>query len=333
MIRRTVPTVLASLALLSTVLGSFSCSGKSSQTQTLRLGTLSLETCTLIFVAEEQGYFQANDLVVETKYYDTGLGALNALLAGEVDLAVPVGEYAMVGKVIDGEAIQTIGAIGKTDYQMIVGRKDRGIGAIADLKGKTIGVISKTQEEFYLTRFLELNGIKREEVHLASVTLTNSVDSLVNGEVDAVILVPPYTQAARDELGGNALSSWSVQASQLTHQLVIGRNDWVSRHHDLVLRFLGSISQAQDYLVHSPDQARSIVKKRLSGTDTDIDGIWARNQFGLTLDQSLIAAMEAEARWIMGNNLTTEKTVPNFYDYIYEDALEAVRPEAVNFIR
>jgi hypothetical protein len=43
--------------------------------------------------------------------------------------------------------------------------------------------------------------------------------------------------------------------------------------------------------------------------------------------------MEDEARWMIKNKLTKEKNVPNFLDYIYEDALKAVKPEAVNIIR
>jgi NitT/TauT family transport system substrate-binding protein len=49
----------------------------------------------------------------------------------------------------------------------------------------------------------------------------------------------------------------------------------------------------------------------------------------LTLDQSLILAMEDEARWMISNNLTTEKTVPNFLDYIYAYGLKSVKPAAV----
>jgi hypothetical protein len=43
--------------------------------------------------------------------------------------------------------------------------------------------------------------------------------------------------------------------------------------------------------------------------------------------------MEDEARWMIANNLTTEKQVPDFGDYIYESCLKAVKPEAVNLIR
>jgi hypothetical protein len=36
---------------------------------------------------------------------------------------------------------------------------------------------------------------------------------------------------------------------------------------------------------------------------------------------------------MISNNLTTEKTIPNFLDYIYTDALKAVKPDAVKIIR
>jgi hypothetical protein len=42
--------------------------------------------------------------------------------------------------------------------------------------------------------------------------------------------------------------------------------------------------------------------------------------------------MEDEGRWMIKNNLTSEKTIPNFRDYIYAKGLVDVNPEAVNVI-
>ena len=64
-----------------------------------------------------------------------------------------------------------------------------------------------------------------------------------------------------------------------------------------------------------------------------MDVIWPRQQFSLSLDQSLLAAMEDEARWMIKSGLTAEKRVPNFLDYIYEGGLKAIKPEAVSIIR
>lgn len=41
----------------------------------------------------------------------------------------------------------------------------------------------------------------------------------------------------------------------------------------------------------------------------------------------------ADFNWLISNNLTTEKEVPDFVNYIYFDCLLAVKPEAVNVIR
>jgi NitT/TauT family transport system substrate-binding protein len=56
------------------------------------------------------------------------------------------------------------------------------------------------------------------------------------------------------------------------------------------------------------------------------------HQFSLSLDQSLITAMEDEGRWMIANNMTNASNVPDLRNYIYEDGLEAVRPGSVNII-
>jgi hypothetical protein len=60
--------------------------------------------------------------------------------------------------------------------------------------------------------------------------------------------------------------------------------------------------------------------------------VWPDHQFALSLDQSLILAMEDEGRWMIDNNLTSEKTIPDFRGYIYTRGLEEVKPESLNII-
>ncbi len=83
--------------------------------------------------------------------------------------------------------------------------------------------------------------------------------------------------------------------------------------------------------IHHPSEVMVIVQKRLN----KIEAYMAKpqHQFSVTLNLSFIIAMNDETRWMISNNLTTEKQVPNFLEYIYEDALKKVKPEAVNIIR
>lgn len=87
---------------------------------------------------------------------------------------------------------------------------------------------------------------------------------------------------------------------------------------------------------HLPSQARStaksIVRAKLKYEAAHIELLWLLYNFSISFDQSLIVAREDEARWLINNNLTVEKQVPDLLDYIYVDGLQAVKPNAVNVI-
>jgi hypothetical protein len=60
--------------------------------------------------------------------------------------------------------------------------------------------------------------------------------------------------------------------------------------------------------------------------------VWPDHQFSLSLDQSLVLAMEDEGRWMIDNNLTSEKKLPYFRDHMYTKGLLQVKPETVNIL-
>ncbi|MBI4330233.1 MAG: hypothetical protein HY673_02995 [Chloroflexi bacterium] len=132
---------------------------------------------------------------------------------------------------------------------------------------------------------------------------------------------------------GSGIVEWLMQSGQPTYSLLVSTKDWMLKHPELVARLLNSLAQADDYLIRHPAEAKAIVQKHLNVDDSYMSKVWAEHQFTLSLDQSLIIAMEDEARWMIRNNLTAEKQVPNFLEYLYEDALKSVRPEAAKIIR
>jgi NitT/TauT family transport system substrate-binding protein len=158
------------------------------------------------------------------------------------------------------------------------------------------------------------------------------VNAVVNGDIDAIATAQPYAKTAKDRLGANAVI-WSLQSNQPLQTQVIAANEWITKHPELVSRFLKSLALAEEYVIRNPAEAQAIVQKRLNLDAAYMETVWSQNQFSLSLDQSLITAMEDEARWMININLTTEKTIPDFLHYIYLDGLEAVKPQSVNIIR
>jgi NitT/TauT family transport system substrate-binding protein len=300
------------------------------KTQVITIGNLPLESSALLYVADKQGFFMENGLKVTFRDYDTGLASNNALLNGAVDIA-DGSEYPLVRMAFQNSSIQAISVINKSEIQYLVARKDNAIENASDLKGKTIALVKGTISEFYLSRFLSLNGINASDVTSINMTLTQSKDALVNGVVDAIVNWQPYTNSVENSLGSNAVA-WSVQGGQQSYGVLTCRTDWVAANPEVVNHFLRSISQAEEFIRNNPVQAKTIVQNQMNYTDAYMDTVWKQNQYSLSLDQSFVGAMEGEARWMISNNLTNQTAIPNFLDYIYLGGLLSVKPEAVNII-
>jgi NitT/TauT family transport system substrate-binding protein len=307
--------------------------GYSGKMESIPIGYSPFESTALLWIAEDQHFFSRNGLNVTLRKYDTGVGSLDGMLNGEANIAVGATEYPMVGRVFQKARIRTIGNIDKIEFIYLVGRKDRGIQKVSDLKGKKVGTTLRTIAHFYLGRFLNLHGMNMQDITLIDVkTPAEWMNAVVNGDIDAIATAQPYAYLAKDRLGANAVA-WPAQGGQPLFALIISTDEWITKHPELVTRFLKSLAQAEEYLIRHPSESKTILQKKLNLDAAYIETVWSQNQYSLSLDQSLIAAMEDEARWMIRHNLTSEKQIPDFMNYIYVDGLKAIKPEAVNILR
>ena len=320
--------------ILLSVIGLSCSSGRqSAPIESITVAWSPFEPGALLWVAEDQNIFSQNGLSVTLLKYDTGASSLDGMLNGGADIAFGVTEFPMVKSVFGKSEARIIGTAATVEQQYLVARKDRGIEQVSDLKGKRVGTTFGTIAQFYLGRFLELNGMNIQEVTAVDLkTPAEWENAVADGVIDAIVTAQPYADLAIKHLGSNAVV-WPAQSGQQVFGLIVSSEDWIKVHPEQIDRFLKSIAKAEEYVIGHPTEAKAIMQKKLSIDASLVDSAWSRDQFSLSLDESLVVAMEDEARWMISNKLTTEKEVPFFNDYIYEGALEAIKPEAVNIIR
>lgn len=168
-----------------------------------------------------------------------------------------------------------------------------------------------------------------QDVTIVDLPPAQYAQAFTNGSVDALVASKKYKDQIIGLLGTNVVV-WPAQSSQPGFVLMTCRDDWAANHPETINKLLRSLVQAEQYSINHPDVAKAIVQKRLNYTDEYIATVWPNHQFSLSLDQSLLIAMNDEGRWMINNNLTSEKTMPNFRDYIYTKGLKEVKPESVN---
>jgi NitT/TauT family transport system substrate-binding protein len=291
----------------------------------------SFELSAPVYIAEERGIFAKNGLNVTIRDYQTGKASLDAVLAGNADLAIPA-EFVIAGNAFAHTNVSAIACIDKSTSFSIIVRNDRGIANPGDLRGKRIGLVRKTSGEFIFGRYLEIHGLNMSDVIVVDETLPGAVESLAGGDTDAIVVPPPYSNQIMDRLGGNA-TAWPAQGGQPVFQLLVGRNDWIARNPDAVDRLIRSLDQADAYFVSDPENAKKIVQDRLGFSPQYMDTAWPQNQFSLSLDPSLLATLEDEGRWMIRNNLVNATQIPDYRNYLYSQGLDTVKPGSVNIIR
>ncbi len=325
--------ILVLALVVSIGFGSVSCSPGCypAQMETLTMAAVPTELNALVYVAEDENFFTHKGLKIILKDYDSGAAAAAGMVNGEADIALAA-EFPIVRQIFNKKDIINIGTVAKYENTYIIWRTDSGIDKIQDLKGRKIGVTLTTISEFYLGRTLELNGLNIQQVILVDTKAADCENAIANGKVDAVVTWEPWVNQINQRMV-NEIMTRPVQSGQYAYWNLVSTTDWVNDHPVAIERLMKSLAQAEVYVTDHQDEAKSIVGKWMNFDSTYMDTIWPRYQFSLSLDESLIIAMEDEARWMISNNLTDEKTMPNFVNYIYEGALKEIRPLTVNIIR
>jgi NitT/TauT family transport system substrate-binding protein len=271
-------------------------------------------------------------LTVKSHLHPYGKPALKDVLEGKADVAT-VAETPFMFAVLDGADISVIATIqSSTRNNAVIVRKDSGVSAPGDLKGKRIAVILGTTAEYFMDAFIARHGIARSEVDIVNLKPEEYQAALNNGRVDAIAIFEPYLSRAQDALGGSGMTFYDEEIYTETFNIV-ARKDFIRKNPGMVRKVLRALIRAEDYVRSDPSGAGNIIADYCGIDRRKAHQVLTNSHFGLTLDQSLILALEDESRWAIRAGLTRVSAVPNYLEYINPDGLAAVKPERVSILR
>ncbi len=286
-------------------------------------------TGVLVYVAEEQGYFKRNGLDVTIIGYGSGKACADALIDGEADISTSA-DNVLVSNSFEHAELRVLGTVATVEVIELVARKDKGITTPTDLKGKKIGVTKKSSAESDLGKFLLYNGLSIDDVELVDLKPSGIVKAVINGDVDAGVTWDPNVYDIKEELGDNAVSRSVVESFYF---VLITKEDWIKNNPAAAERFIKSVLEAEDYIKDNSEDAKEFVKDRFDYDSAYIDYSWPNQEFAVYLEQAMLILFEDQARWKIKQGLTDATEVPDYLYYIYMDALEKVKPEAIRIIR
>lgn len=319
---------------LSPLLGQAGAAGAA---EPLRLAVSMSPLSLPIFVADKQGYFAAAGLKLQWQEVVGGHRAMQLLLDGKADLATSSEAVVMFNSFKPAQFAVLASFVSSNDGKLVL-RPGSGVSRIKDLVGKRVGTVLGTSSHYMLDTMLLAGGVDPKSVQIMGLQPEAMADLLRSGEVDAVAIWEPLPFKLLQGVPGSQILP-TAGSYRLSFNLIVAKSLAGQRDEELQ-KVLHAIERAQRFIANKPKQAQAILRERLKLDQAFVDWIWSSHNFRLSLDQSLLSIMEAEARWArqqghiqgISQGQSDDPPAPNFLDFIYSKPLRKVLPTGVSLI-
>lgn len=286
----------------------------------------------LPLIAQERGMFAENGIDAGVIAKGDGKLAMDAMLAGDCTFAT-CGEPPLVAGIFTRTDFVVLASLMITkNATRVIARKDLGIRAVADLKGRPVGVRKGTFSHFFLDLLLTKNGINPKDVGLHFMEPGQLPGALESGEIVAYSGSDESLLKGKKLLGEKAVIL-SEPGLCLNSVNLVARKDFVSSHPETVNRLLKALLQAEEFSVKHPGDAQAIVQKSKGIPPVELEALLKEQNHLVSLPQSLLLTLEGNARWMIDNKMVATDIVPNFLHVIDPEPLKRLKPPAVTINR
>ena len=213
-------------------------------------------------------YFTDRGIEVNTRVFDSGAEANQALASGSIDFATMGNTNAITALARDlkVELVWIHEVLGENEALAV--KDGSGIKEAKDLAGKRIAVPFASTAHYVLLNFLKEAGIE-EDVQLLDMQTAEIVAAWERGDVQAAYSWQP-TLSQLLETGSTLTDSREMaEKGFVTANVEVVRKEFSEEYPELVVDFISAVSQAGDMYRNNPEKAAEIAGNEL-GLETEV---------------------------------------------------------------
>ncbi|HET7544299.1 MAG TPA: ABC transporter substrate-binding protein [Polyangiaceae bacterium] len=222
-------------------------------------------------LAEQLGYFRAEDVAVEISIPEDTDQLLVDFAAGSLDgIGVAAGDTINLVEANPDSRIILFSDL-SDGADMVLGLPP--INAPEDLQGRAVGTNLGGFGELLVRQMLDQHGVASSSVKLVNVDASQAVERLLSGEVAAVHTWEPYASRARSK-GAKVLYS-SRDTDSLILDGFIFSGGTLRAQPGAVRRFVKAWFRAVEHWQAHPDEDAALIAKRLAvaPSSLSLDGV------------------------------------------------------------
>jgi NitT/TauT family transport system substrate-binding protein len=318
-LRRLLAAALTAVTLTGSITA---CAGsQTTPADTLTVGFVVDPSWAQIPVAADTGLFTKHGVNVKVVNFQSGVEALQAASAGQVDIttAADVPTSAVLTRT---PSLRIVADGSRWEGSRIVARRSAGITTIADLAGKSIGTPLGTSAAYFISNALAQNTI---DAKLVQVSPSAMVTAATQRNVDAVSIFQPYQTQVIQALKSDAVELTGGTYSQ--HSLYLATQPAISAKGKAITAFFGALTEAGSALSHQDGAAVDAVAKATQLDPGLLRSVLAEFDFTLQLKPDLAQKLTDLGQWAKTQASVDPSTqLPNYADFLDDQFLAKSAP-------
>lgn len=270
-----------------------------------------------VYVALEKGFFEG----IDVELVDTvagGATAVEMVSSGDVQGCL-LSNMALCNAVNAGMPVIAVAdiqsAFKEAPLEEFYVRADSDINSIEDLKGKKIA-INLVKSSFHYTWLMELEkaGMTENDVTFVNLSFAEQKEALLNGTVDAIGLMQPYSGMARNDKQCRQLYTAVDSFGERQFCEILLNTDWAKDHEEMASAFVEGIAKAADWIAENQDEAKQIISK-YTGIDAEyIDDYYFQPNAMVNMDDAQYWLEYMQSHEGVSKDVTVDDVATNKYN-------------------
>lgn len=213
------------------------------------------------WTAEKQGFFKEEGLDVKIEVYDGSEKIFHDLRAGTHQIAIASIE-SVIAEAYKGGTLRIVAGIAKRPPHFIIAQPE--IKTLADLKGKTIGVVSMHEgTTFFVADIAKAGGFALGDVKVEAVGGSPTRARLLKERKIDMGLQPYPLSYEAEAQGFTNLGAMAKLVPDYQFVSVMVDENWASKNRRVLAGFLKALRRGTEYMFAHPDESAELGAKEL----------------------------------------------------------------------
>lgn len=242
--------------------------GEPPQPVSLTLGLIPIVDVAPVFLGIEQGFFEEENLEIETQFAAGGAAIVPAVISGDFEIGFSNNVSLIVASTqglpieIISPGVQAAGTAepGENDYCAVYSPEGSDITAPQDLDGATVSINTlQNIGDVTIKEALSKQGVDPQTVEFVEVPFPNAVNTLESGGADAVWVCEPFSTQAQATGAQPVLNNYTETAPNLSVATYFANRQYAEENPEVIERFTRAMDRSLQYASQHPDAVRAAV--------------------------------------------------------------------------